>query len=200
MKTDDKSLIRAKEMDNYIYRQNALFLTDICFNNICSEFIFDSNIRSDHVILFGDLGYRIMGYDAHEVAGLFLRGNATPERINSLYKVSDELYSEIKKGNIAPFSEGVNNSGINFPPTYKMKIGHTSDCYLKTPTDKCWELGKNNELIPSWPDRILYNDVTRDNGTLNCLIYDRFDIQNEYRAIAKSDHVGVISLIEVRRN
>lgn len=171
-----------------------------------------------HAIVLGDLNYRLYSddSDAEAMANKLLEAyeNENKEAIRQIYLNHDELIREMKKENIYGFQEGVDNQGPLFMPTCKMAKGRRQVCkfdkryeqgFKDIPTElrhkasftapDCWKLGKFDQRIPSWCDRILYNKVQEDNpNNISCTLYDRFDIGD---AMNKSDHAGVYAVLEI---
>lgn len=59
---------------------------------------------------------------------------------------------------------------------------------------RSWKTGKQNQRVPSWCDRILYNKFGDDGHNLICTYYNRFDVGE---TMSKSDHAGVLSIFEL---
>ncbi|CAG9320804.1 unnamed protein product [Blepharisma stoltei] len=122
---------------------------------------FSTNMEADCTILLGDLNYRISGHI--EAIDYFIS-----EGLNRKLKPMDQLRNEMHLGNVLPgYAEGE----IEFPPTYKYKIGSG-------------QLDTQNERIPSWTDRIMYKDVV---GILKQKSY------NSIHSNVVSDHKPVFS-------
>jgi hypothetical protein len=60
---------------------------------------------------------------------------------------------------------------------------------------RTWKTGKQDQRVPSWCDRILYNKFGNDGHNLICTHYDRFDVGE---TMSKSDHAGVLSIFELK--
>lgn len=60
---------------------------------------------------------------------------------------------------------------------------------------RSWKTGKQDQRVPSWCDRILYNKFGNDGHNLICTYYDRFDVGE---TMSKSDHAGVLSIFELK--
>lgn len=204
-----KSLISSRESNNKMLRQNALNSSNICFNNIIEKLVLDKNNNSNaekisHVIYMGDLNYRIWGGDknASEISQMFIDNPDNKESLVRYYREGDELLQQMNKENIYKFDEGVSNQGPIFLPTCKMIKGRDESCQFNEDTEvlaavgkDCWNLGKHNQRIPSWCDRILYQKFNANVGSsMHCTMYDRFDKGD---VIKGSDHAGVVALFNL---
>lgn len=190
-----KSLINERVQKNKMVRQNELNRCNICFNNIIENVILGQNPIPNAVIYFGDFNYRISDMrSASDVAKDFNIHWNDNTYLSTIYNQYDELLEQMKRDNIYTFNEGIDNTGPLFLPTCKMIKGRNN-----SNNDECidsWQIGKQNHRIPSWCDRILYK--TNDNIVkLDCELYDRFD---HGEIMKKSDHAGVISIINVSSN
>jgi len=166
---NSKSLINLKNTNNYILRQNVLNYSNIEFNNIINYAL--SEKITKNVLLFGDLNYRIMDHE-HDI-----------DDFEQCYKY-DELKTQMNKENIFYMKEGVDNQGPRFHPTSKMKIGRK---------EKEYKIGKFEQRNPSWCDRILYNNYSKDNETI-CLEYDSLFTGESMKL---SDHDMVYGLYNI---
>jgi len=196
-----KSLFESKDKHNRMIRQNALFNSNLCFNNIIENLVLNySNVS--HVILMGDLNYRVW-FDnrgaieiGQEILDKFLlEPQHYKDVLNELYLTGDELVKQMRKENIYNFLEGVNNEGPLFAPTCKMKKNRE---YLVNNKSKLvtdfWNIG-HNQRIPSWCDRILYQKFNNsDMRNIICTYYDSFDVGN---VMKMSDHSGVVAIFEL---
>lgn len=193
---NSKSLVDSYVKRNPMLRQNELNYSNTCFNNIVEELVYNKDPKPDHVIYLGDLNYRISNVNgAANMSAAFHENYDNEEFINSIYKKYDELKEQMRRGNIYEFSEGVGGEGPRFVPTCKMTKGRTTDrCYKSEDSDtNCWKLGKSDQRVPSWCDRILYSKFGHDKTNLVCTYYNRFDTGE---VMSKSDHAGVIALYE----
>lgn len=199
-----RSLILERQHKNKMLRQNELNESNVCFNNIIESLVLFKTPMPTHVIYFGDFNYRMGDHrPASKVADLFNDNFENPGFINDLYKEYDELREQMRRKNIYDFLEGVNNQGPTFVPTCKMVKGRiTSTCYDKENNEgiqafegtDCWKTGKQDQRVPSWCDRILYQKFGDDNHNLICTYYNRFDVGD---VMSKSDHAGVLSMFEL---
>lgn len=197
---DAKSLLKSREANDPIIRQNALFHSNICFNNIVRELIHDHKDNIDFVIFMGDLNYRInSNINAAILADKFLSDYDNPDKgIIKEYIKHDELRQQMAKENIYTFLEGVNDEGPVFEPTCKMVKGRDESCNLKSSAvpaegSDCWNTGKHGQRLPSWCDRILYLNKSKNN-TILCSDYNRFDYGE---TMLESDHAGVMSIFDI---
>jgi hypothetical protein len=62
--------------------------------------------------------------------------------------------------------------------------------------ERCWNLGKYDQRVPSWCDRIVYQafEVEGHQHNVICQVYDRYDHEG---TMTKSDHTGVYGLFIV---
>lgn len=181
------SLITERVYKNQMLRQNEINQSNICFNNIIENLVLFKQPMPTYVIYFGDFNYRVADLrPAKEVADDFLNEKS----IANIYEHCDEMKEQMRRGNIYNFSEGIHDRGPEFTPTCKMIKGRNPD----DNESNQWNTGKYNQRVPSWCDRILYNKFTRTNQDIICTYYDRFDVGE---VMAKSDHAGVIAILEL---
>lgn len=166
---DSNSLILSKNSDNVFLRQNAINISNVCFNKIIEELVL-KKCTPNYAIIFGDLNYRV----SYKV---FKNTNSQPS-LEELYN-HDELKNQMKKENIFNFFEGVNNQGPMFLPTAKLNFNRE------------FKWGKFNQRIPSWCDRILFSQFKENKYELNCVKYERFDYGV---AMSMSDHAAVLGI------
>jgi hypothetical protein len=169
---DSFSLIESKRTNDQMVRQTSLQETNIFFNNVVHRFVVCQQIK--HVFYFGDMNFRVSGTDAAEVAQALL---VNP---HDIYQTRDELLQQMRKETIYSFNEGIDNQGPSFLPTCKMVKKRIRGFFP-------WKLGKNQQRVPSWCDRILYREA-------KCLFYASFD-QGETMRL--SDHAAVVGLFEI---
>lgn len=192
---------------NAMIRQNALFNSDICFNNIFEELVLkqrEKGMNISHVIFMGDLNYRLWtGNIPATVVGQMIIGDPhSKELYERLYREYDELRQQKEKRNIYYMEEGINDEGPRFAPTCKMRIERNMACdldpYRQSLPDKpsdCWTLGKQDQRVPSWCDRVLYSKLDANSDlNLMCRAYERFDIGDTMK---KSDHAGVMAVFDL---
>mgnify|MGYP000867379371 CR=1 FL=1 len=174
------NLVDQKLYGNEMLRQTELNFCNAELNQILESFVYNRPQVPCYVILFGDLNYRVSAdIDVEKYCELLNE----KENLLPLYLKYDELREQMQRKNIYHFNEGINNSGPNFLPTYKLD------------NNRKWKTGKYGQRYPSWCDRILYTKIQEDGNELVCRSYDRFDCG---LAMAQSDHAGVISVFEVR--
>lgn len=183
---NSNSLITEREQGNSMLRQNALNDANVCFNGIIEQLVLNQDPKPDHVIYFGDFNYRIHDYrKASIVSKLLLSGD---EKIYSEFYTHDEMLEQMLKENIYMYKEGIDGNGPNFAPTCKMEKNRSVYSIIPEDNKIIWNVGRKQQRIPSWCDRILYSDEVK------CLNYDRFDVGN---AMSLSDHAAVIGLFQV---
>lgn len=190
-----RSLITERVKKNKMLRQNELNQSNVVFNNIIETLVLEQDQIPTHVVYFGDFNYRLSDMrPASEVAAEFLEKKKDIEHINKMYLIYDELHNQTLRENIYEFCEGVDNQGPTFMPTCKMVKGRDTDEYSLTEGTECWKIGREDQRIPSWCDRILYKRFNDDGHNLKCVEYDRFDVGY---TMSKSDHAGVIGIFEL---
>jgi len=198
-----RSLITERLYNNRMLRQNELNQCNVCFNNIIENLVLFKNPTPTHVIYFGDFNYRLADpRPASEVANELNDNFQNTALIHDLYLEYDELREQMRRKNIYEFSEGVSNKGPDFVPTCKMVKGRIPNtCYSSEKEDlqayegtDCWKTGNQDQRVPSWCDRILYQKFGDDPHNLICTYYNRFDVGD---TMAKSDHAGVLSIFEL---
>jgi hypothetical protein len=97
--------------------------------------------------------------------------------------------------------EGIENNGPKFYPTCKMEKGRdVNECFsgeeFQLNPFICYNVGKNNQRLPSWCDRILYKTINESSkySEIICNLYDRW----EYKDITdKSDHSMVVGEFQI---
>ena len=196
-----KSLFESKEYQDPMIRQDALLKSNVFFNTFVQKLVFfdyKDVPKSDHVLIMGDLNYRVEPYIDYSAE------LTTQNILETVYDTSlqfedvlihDELYQQREKGNIYYFLEGVDDQGPMFPPTCKMKIEkeeisrekRESTGYENIVDTSSYLFGKEDQRVGSFCDRILYTE------NINCLFYDRF----EHGMMNESDHAGIIGLYEI---
>lgn len=148
---------------------------------------------SDHLIVLGDLNFRILnfshGVDAASVHEALAR--STESRYN-VYKTRDELRLAIDYGALAArLSEGIDNSGPSFfMPTGKMRWGRDADSTVR----EAYYFGDDAAQNPSWCDRVLFCDKDSAPHVLQCKYYDRFE---HGVTMTRSDHSAVLCFLEI---
>lgn len=172
---DSSSLIKAKKSENNFLRQNAINISNVCLNKIIEELVLSKDCVPNHVILFGDLNYR--------VSNTIIKNNSIEDlNLNLMYSF-DELKSQMNKENIFSFSEGIDNKGPSFLPTSKLN------------RFRQYKWGKFMQRIPSWCDRILYAKFKEEGNpyNLSCKKYERFD---RGYSMSLSDHAAVYGIYD----
>ncbi len=199
-----KSLVNARVWNNPMLRQNEVNYSNLCFNNILENLVLYQRPIPDYVIYFGDFNYRCSGESemtATQLGTTLLQNYHNSEVLRDLYLKYDELRDQMQRHNIYDFMEGVDNQGPLFLPTCKM-VKHRpyklQDVDPETPQEY-WKVGKYDHRMPSWCDRILYQSYNsefedEETSSIKCLYYDRFD---EGVSLTKSDHAGVIAILEL---
>lgn len=182
------SLKEAKDKDDPIIRQDAINNQNTCFNRTFRNLVLDLHVVPKYVILMGDLNYRVYPFlsrSALETTNAIL-SSANKESLYNVYNDNDELKLQMDKGNIYKMKEGINNSGPGFYPTCKM----THDRNINNLTVDNYKLGKEDQRVASWCDRILTWTPNDSNIDLKCEYYNRIDLG----MMNKSDHAGILGL------
>lgn len=183
---DSESLREAKEKQDLLIRQDALNAQNEFFNTVYRKFITESPIPLDHVIMMGDLNYRIHPF--HEWSAI-----KTGQKILELIQQQeytkiqdqDEFYQQLKRGNIYHMLEGVNGQGPTFEPTCKMRKGRGPGTDISS-----YSFGKADFRVPSYCDRILHQSF---GDQLICQEYFRLD----EKTIQYSDHSAVGAVFQL---
>jgi len=211
---NSKSIMLERLYNNKMLRQNELNQSNTCFNNIIENLVLFKKPMPVHVIYFGDFNYRVDDLrPASEIANEFNQNSENSDFIRDIYMKYDELKEQMCRKNIYEFFEGINNQGPTFIPTYKMLKGRpTQSSYSENEIQSYeyisfkslsveiphgtyyWKTGWQNQRVPSWCDRILYNKFGDDGHNLKCTYYNRFDVGE---VMAKSDHAGVLAMFEL---
>lgn len=213
---NSRSLITSRRQNNYMLRQNELNHSNLCFNNIYENLVLYPPMKDKpvHVIYFGDLNYRLSDErDSDIVCEELLKNSNDKEYLERLYREHDELLQQMQKGNIYKLKEGIDNKGPNFIPTCKMNKERISTEFRENidsiiedlgedsdgAGDVCFKLGRYNQRVPSYTDRILYAKVENraDKYQLRCEYYDRFD---HGECMKKSDHAAVMAVLTLSSN
>ncbi len=134
-----------------------------------------------HVFMMGDLNYRVRHIDSHTVLNMYARGET--EQLPSLYLDHDELHAQMRDGRIPALCEGVANKGPQFYPTAKLDTTRSVMGSRERLTH--YKVGKEEQRVPSWCDRILYTG----NEAVRCRRYVRYDAAE---SVQKSDHASVM--------
>jgi hypothetical protein len=117
-----KSLINTVIYNEPMMRQTQISNCNSCFNSIVEELVVNQGYTPRHVIFFGDMNYRINLRARASVVASYLSNNPRLGFIQELIK-RDELRSQIGKGNIYRFTEGIDDMGPLFLPTSKLIKG-----------------------------------------------------------------------------
>ena len=219
---NSRTLIEQKVTQDKMIRQTELNSCNAHFNQIVSAVLHNLD-GVNHVFFFGDLNYRLSSElsaaglqkmlkerllteapvkildtvpssssgkvveaikeeDNSDEETEKIYDHILPNLYTELYTKYDELYEQMNRGNIYHFQEGVNNAGPQFDPTYK--LDH----------NRRWKLGRWDQRVPSWCDRILYRDNFESSHRVKCLAYERFDCG---KTMAQSDHAAVLGIYEL---
>lgn len=137
-----------------------------------------------HVFMMGDLNYRVRDFDSDTILGMYARGET--DALPSIYEEHDELHAQMRQGAVQALWEGVDNQGPSFYPTAKLDTTRSSMlvCDTKERLDH-FKIGKENQRVPSWCDRILYSP----DQAIRCQRYVRYDAAP---SVLKSDHASVL--------
>ena len=188
---DSDSLIEANARKDLMIRQDALSISNLCFNETIRAFVLSPQfpVKPDYVFFFGDFNYRVQHPIGADQFAIDIEKNYNNKDFYvNIVEQCDELTHQIKIGTIYNMQEGVNNMGPLFAPT----------CKLVKPrglNGKIYKTGKHNQRVPSWCDRILYMNYTKSKPfELSCMLYDRFDAG---AVMEKSDHAAVIGLFDI---
>lgn len=217
---DSNSLIDRVRYNDPMIRKTQLGISNSCFNSIVENLVIKRGFTPKHVILFGDLNYRVdCNINARSLSKMLSEGPSMTQ-INKLVEY-DELRREMKS-NIYKFEEGWKDQGPIFLPTAKLikgrgKINVTLNGTQeelpddpitfepaksrKERNDTYWNTGKYGQRAPSWCDRILYRNFkdyncnrVDDHKEIKCIYYTRFECGS---LMNNSDHAGVISVLEI---
>jgi hypothetical protein len=186
--TTDREGRDIEKLGDPMIRQDSLSYANMCYNGIIREIILNNKWRPDHVILMGDLNYRVnqMNIGADLIAKMIPR-SSDASLIKTYYEY-DELRNQARKENIYKFDEGIDDSGPMFPPVCVMKKGREcGDNYIN-----CWEEDPYY-ILPSWCNRVLYKSYNSEDK-MCCLKYDRFDHGSTMK---KSNHTAVYALFKI---
>lgn len=168
-------------------REDQVLIQDMFLNAAYRKCILQAPANPKFVIVCGDLNYRF-------APCINWSAKLTGEHIlQSLPRLPflDEFQESMRRGNIYSFEEGVNNVGPTFAPTCKMSKTRTAG----NTTLESYSCGKQDQRVPSYADRILYNNRNVDpSKQIFCQNYDRWD----FGVMVKSDHAGVFGEFIIR--
>lgn len=178
-----RSILKSNE------RHPALLWQAQCLEELYQKCQRDYN--PNHIIVLGDLNFRVQLRGATETATAIAKELFTPNAssfINELIAEADELRLLINypQSTLPKLLEGVNNAGPTFLPTCKLAHGRGP---IELDKEKVFKCGKLEQRTPSWCDRILY---TKD---VRCTEYDRWDDQS----MNQSDHAAVFAILQLLR-
>jgi hypothetical protein len=184
-------------------RTSALQWQATCFKYLYTIAVED--FKPDYCFFMGDLNFRLVGDFTpskllEDLANGDLKEYLDREELNVIKTHASGKKCEAggngssgsssnSSGNIPYMKEGVNDVGPNFLPTAKMRKNRSCGSLL----EENYKLGIEQRRLPSWTDRILYNECMRDNNnkeeSLTCIDYNSFDVGN----MNQSDHSAVYS-------
>lgn len=164
----------------------------------------------DHVILLGDLNFRIDPFQSDEPTsigpqGLVDRilGELDSKGCSQVYQQRDELLQILQSSRwLGDYREGVADRGPTFPPTCKLRkerplpvdSANVTLDWLKQTLQVQASEGRRGPRTPGWADRILFRSyghrhglLSHDSHALNCLAYERWDLST------LSDHAAVMA-------
>lgn len=194
------SILRMGNSPDYLsYRQLMRAGNQVCLINMLNRLVHDPRgHQPNHVMIFGDLNYNISipnFYPAQSIRQIST--NLSPTLFKELYITYDELYDDIQKI-FNYFKEGVDGEGPMFMPTWKLAYDRPPECsptpnQTQLPFARCFDASLLSEM-PSWRDRIIYEEAEPSDYEINCLMYDRLDVGN----MNKSTHAGVFGIFNMR--
>lgn len=171
----------------------------------CLKYLYHTAMKDfdpEYYFLMGDLNFRVMLSEFDSEKMLHDLGNNE----YCTYLDHDELRMlmsyDFEETNGFIMKEGVEDSGPQFYPTAKLQKGRLNiDGSIPT-----YRIGLDSFRIPSWTDRILYQDLREfekvveysleiDEPRLECVTYDRFDVGT----MNLSDHAAVYSVFDIIR-
>lgn len=193
---DSKSVEKSVDLQDYTIRQDSIFNSNIFFNEVCRNVISGWTDKSqscdNYVFLMGDLNYRMkpfVNWSARETGEYILSSDYQE------IKKYDEFYIQMKNNFIYNFNEGKKNKGPSFHPTCKMKkerIQARTDASVRASAFASvidnYNLGQNDQRVPSYCDRILYKG-----NNIKCIDYNSLD----EGVVKKSDHMAIYGLFEI---
>jgi len=178
-----QSLIDSVVKRDQMIRQDAVLQQDQFFNEAYRKLVLEAPSHPEHAIILGDLNYRMdpfQNWSAEKTGSAILNALYDKEKFFELIEKHDQLRQQLNKRNIYPLQEGIQNEGPYFPPTGKLKKNRTPG---EISIDS-YSLGKFDQRVPSFPDRILYT------SNIKCIEYTRY----EHGIISKSDHAAVVGV------
>jgi hypothetical protein len=172
----------------------------------------------DHVVLLGDLNFRIDAFQSDEPnaigpQGLVDRilGELAERGCAQVYAQRDELRQVLLNSHwLRGYREGCADRGPDFAPTCKLRKSRPPQVppaqltldWLKQTLQVQASEGRRGPRTPGWADRILFRSyaqgrhglLAHDAGALRCLAYERWDLS------ALSDHAAVMALLELAQD
>ena len=167
---------------------------------------------ADHVILMGDLNFRLDVFLTDEPSTVGPQGIADrlfPEFAelgpNAVYRKRDELLQVLEQSAwLRGYREGADDQGPDFAPTCKLRKQRPAESaelsldWLRSTLQVQAEHGSLGPRTPGFADRILFRSFAGHHGTsaadshsLRCTAYERWDLS------PLSDHAAVMAVLDL---
>lgn len=164
---DAESLTQSVLKKDQLTRQNAVFVQNIFFNEMYRKLVLEAPANPKYILLMGDLNYRI--------------GPLEPLVESYWNRTISENYSNIKRER--------RKTPIIFRKVLTIRVQLVRWRKTALVIDS-YSVGKSDQWVPSYCDRILYSTQSNEGTQLTCLEYNRFD----YGVTTKSDHAAVMGM------
>lgn len=177
-------------------RHKSLLWQSYCLSEIYKFHTTIDYFKADYIFISGDFNFRLqngMTDSTNELVTSIFKFNN--EYLQELYNNADELKVLLSYSDVySQLLEGVDNMGPQFYPTCKLKH-YRKDIQIEK--QGVYKLGKYNQRIPSWCDRILYcfpeSRPKGFNKNIKCVEYNRFDNSD----MSLSDHASIYAIFVI---
>lgn len=179
------------------YRAASVASNTLCLLEVGHKFVEDlpADSKPDHIFLMGDLNYDIVDpgkTNRQTIDGV--TADLSLPKLKELRK-KDELFQNKDKHPIDGFKEGPNDDGPMFLPTWRLQRKRDASCSGDKSVPSACFVTPNADLGGiGWHDRILYQEMGTSHYSINCLAYNRLDVEN----MRASTHAGVTALFEIK--
>ena len=200
-----------KDLDEASKEAAMLSANQLCLISILHKLTTDLTeaFTPDHVVLLGDLNYDIIveGWENKDIIE-WLNEHNTAKSLKWLQQ-HDQLNQVMNFRNdlgipLRGYSEGVENQGPLFAPTFNLKRDRSDSCNNPISGSSDYQLNRdcytsskadeNSGHSLAWADRILYKEILTSPYMLSCQAYNSMDMGNTH----KSNHAPVYSLFSLK--
>lgn len=177
------------------YRARIQLADRLFLSEMLDKFVnsLDLSVAPQHVFLFGDFNTEISGI-AETPATVISQISQDPNGASLKYLAYDEMKKLMNEYPLVGYSEGANNEGPRFPPTWRWNRGRPEECGTQAisnlPATTCFSTLPDGKGYPGWRDRILYRS-TEGSYRFSANVYSSI---NTGTLIRSSQHAGVVGL------